>query len=354
MITNSNVTNQFVTLSFVEASNPLHAAAKIYDLSLQGQQGSVIQDVGFNIDATKNYQVTLEASAGTKAIVTDFSLEGVVIQDKGNAQLEKNNTSATNSDSTAITAVIDPDNSIVQEKTESTDGDATANDLIDGTSGTVNYLFGADGNDTLTGSSGTDVLNGGGGADTLLGGAGNDILVWDKTDISMNGGSNAGDTAEVINSNDDWDILRIDDGALALSIAGSANIANTLTSNVLVDLTGKTNISNIEIILITEEAGQSTTATDPNDDIGTTLKLNAADVLTYTDADNSLWVLGSPGDVLQLDAGGGWIDANPGVAGLQGVAQPADSQGQVFVKYTSSLNPTLSLYVESDVQVTTG
>jgi hypothetical protein len=212
----------------------------------------------------------------------------------------------------------------------------------------VNYLFGADGNDTLTGSAGTDVLNGGGGADTLFGNAGNDILVWDDANALMDGGSNAGDTAGVIDGNDDWDILRIDDGALALSID------NTLTSNVLVDLTGKTNISNIEILLITEEAGQSTTGADPNDDIGTTLKLNAADVLTYTDADNSLWVLGSPGDVLQLDTGGGWIDANPGVAGLQGVAQPADSQGQVFVKYTSSLDPTLSLYVESDVQVTTG
>jgi hypothetical protein len=58
--------------------------------------------------------------------------------------------------------------------------------------------------------------------------------------------------------------------------------------------------------------------------------------------------------VLQLDAGGGWIDADGGVAGLQGEVQPADSQGQVFVKYSSSLDPTLSLYVESDVTVTTG
>src|SRR4029079_4381721 len=47
MTTNSNQQNQYVTLTFVEAANPKHAAAKIYDLSLQGQQGFVVQEVGF-------------------------------------------------------------------------------------------------------------------------------------------------------------------------------------------------------------------------------------------------------------------------------------------------------------------
>ena len=59
-----------VTLTWQEVADPTHAAAKIYDLSMQGQQGSILQDVGFNIDDTKNYVAGLEASSGTKAIVT--------------------------------------------------------------------------------------------------------------------------------------------------------------------------------------------------------------------------------------------------------------------------------------------
>jgi hypothetical protein len=331
MKTNSNVTNQFITLTFAEVNDPLHSAAKIYDLFLQGQQGSVVQDVGFNIDPAKQYQVTVEAASGTKAILTDFSLEGVTIQGSGNAQLEKDDTSSTSSDSMAITSIIDPQTALVQAVTQSTDGDAGVNTLTDVTSTTVNYLYGASGNDTLNGSSGSDVLNGGPGIDTLNGNDGNDILVYD-------GASN-----DIINGGAGFDLLRVDDGALALSIAGSANDANTLNSanNFPVDLTGRS-ISNIEGILITEGAGTSTTSTDPNDDVGTSIVLNAQDVLDYSSTD-TLYILGSPGDKVELPATQGW-DAD--------VTQATDPQGQTFVLYTATVgSETARLLVETDVQV---
>ncbi len=356
LITNTNVTNQFVTLSFVEKATSdfkdyLHAAAKIYDLSLQGQQGSVIQDVGFDINGSADYNVTLEASAGTKAIVTDFTLEGVTIQGAGNAQLEKDNVISTTSDSTAITAIINPNPSpvLVQAKTESIDGDENVNNYTDASPTTLNYYFGADGNETLTGSAGDDVLNGGGGVDTLLGGAGNDMLIYDSDNNDViNGGSNSADTAVADGfAQEDWDILRIDQGALALSFAGSGVNSNTLgpANNVIVNLSGKA-ISNIEMILITEEAGQSTTATDPNDDVGTTLQISAADIFNYTDTDKELYILGSPGDVVQI-SGSGWVDSDGATPGIQGVAF-AGTDGQMFTQYTNSNGAIVR--IENEVQ----
>jgi T1SS-143 domain-containing protein len=356
LITNSNVTNQFITLSFTEIATSdfkdyLHAAAKIYDLNLQGQQGSIIQDVGFNINDNANYNVVAEASSGTKAIITDFALEGVTIQGSGNAQLEKDNTSSTSSDSTAITAIINPQDPIVQAKAESIDGDGNNNALTDSSPTTLTYYFGADGTDTLTGNSGADVLNGGGGADIVNGMAGNDIIVYDALD-TINGGSNPLDSA----ANDafiqeDWDILRIDDGALSLSLAGSSSNANTLGpgDNVTVNLVGKA-ISNIEIILITEEAGQSTTAVDPNDNVGTTLQITAADVFNYTDADHELFIVGSPGDVVNLGSAASWVDNDGVTPGVQGTTF-AGSDGQMFTAYQSVGPNSAIVYIENEVAV---
>ena len=118
----------------------------------------------------------------------------------------------------------------------------------------MTYYYGGVANaaDTLTGGAGRDVLNGGGGIDTLNGMAGNDILIYDNlNNDTLNGGL-------------DFDILRIDNGAVALTQLDSVNNPNTLDSsdNVPVDISGKL-ISNIEIILITEEAGSSTVDFDP-------------------------------------------------------------------------------------------
>ena len=77
------------------------------------------------------------------------------------------------------------------------------------------------------------------------------MLVYDAANNDViNGGSNPLDSATNDNfGQEDWDILRVDDGALALSQAGSGHDTNTLgtANNVLVDLAKKA-ISNIEII----------------------------------------------------------------------------------------------------------
>jgi hypothetical protein len=264
----------------------------------------------------------------------------VIIQGGGNSALEKNDNDKTTSDSTAIVAAINPSDpppgSLVQSTALSIDGDQNGNTLTDTTATTLSYYFGANGADTLTGSSGSDVLNGGGGIDTLNGGAGNDLLVYDNASI------------DVINGGGDFDILRVDDGALQLSQAGSSLDSNTLnsTNNVLVSLSNKA-ISNIEAILITEEAGASTLGTDPNDDVGTTLRLTAADVLDYTDADHELWILGSPGDVVDLGPASDWKDTDNTTPGVQGTPW-SGTDGQMFTVYQSQGGALV--YVENEVR----
>jgi Ca2+-binding RTX toxin-like protein len=222
---------------------------------------------------------------------------------------------------------------LVQSKTLSTDGTQIADNLTDTTATTINYYYGADGNDTLTGGAGSDVLNGGAGQDTVNGGAGDDILVYDADD-TFNGG-------------DGWDILRIDQGALKLTQLGSGVDTNTLGSsdNVVVDLTNK-NISNIEIILITEEAGTSTAGIDNNDDVGTTLNITAADILDYASADHKMWILGSPGDVVQLGSAGDWIDKDANTEGVQGTTWTGTG-GQTFTLYEG--NNGALVYIENEV-----
>jgi Ca2+-binding RTX toxin-like protein len=264
--------------------------------------------------------------------VTDFSLEGVSIQAAGNAQLELDDTSNTSSDSTALTAVLNPQDPIVQAKTLSTDGDANVDTITDVAAGTVNYLYGASGNDTLNGSADSDMLNGGPGLDHINGNAGNDLIVYD----SVNN--------DVINGGLGIDTLRIDDGALALSLLGSgtqtAGAGDTMGpgQNVTVNLTGKA-ITNMEVILITEEAGTSSSANDPNDNVGTKVVLNAADVFNYS-ATHDLTVLGSPGDILELNAAGGWSAPS---------APVTDSQNQTMITYTA-VNGAV-LHVDQQVTV---
>ncbi len=125
-----------------------------------------------------------------------------------------------------------------------------------------------------------------------------------------------------------------------MSLSGSVLPSNLLgpADNFVLNLSGK-NIQGIEGILITEEAGASTLGIDINDDVGTTIILHAQDVLDYSTTD-SLHILGSPGDKVQLDSADNW-DA--------GVLQPADSQGQAFTLFTATNGA--QLFVETEVQV---
>ena len=163
---------------------------------------------------------------------------------------------------------------------------------------TVNYQYGADGDDDLTGDNDTDVLNGGAGNDRPDGGDGNDILIYNSVNQKIDGG-------------DGTDVLRTDEAAFGLlNNVGVTTDAATGFSVVEV-VPFKQNIKNIEVLLITDDAESSPTK-------GGLLNLTAQDVLDMTDPNNhTLNVLGNPGDVVNLGIGasawndnGGALDAN--------------------------------------------
>src|SRR5262249_44080108 len=160
IITNTNVQNQPVILSFFQMDDPTLAYASLFDLGAQGQQGTFTNNVGFDINNNKAYAVSLEAAGGTLINLTDMAIEGQVLHTNGVTHLQLND-AAGGSDQAALTAVIHPNTSIDQGETASVDGTEIAQTLTDSTPTVVNYLYGADGNDTLNGSTGTDILNGG-------------------------------------------------------------------------------------------------------------------------------------------------------------------------------------------------
>ena len=345
-ITNTNVQDQQLLITFVNAANFLEADAQIYSLGLQGQQGNVAQDAGFDINGSAPYLLSVEAAVNPKIILTDMSLESTNLHDSGNIQFEINNTTG-GPDRNAYTWIMTPDSAVPnQGETASTDGDGGANSLTDSTSLTFNYLNGADGADTLKGGDGSDILNGGSpltgadGIDNLNGGAGTDILVYDWLhNDHLDGGTGN-------------DILRIDIGAINITkhedgtLAGSPTAAETT-----VDLSGK-DIHNVEAILLTTEAV-------PDDNFGTTIRLKAADVLNYSEQDvsdaqyHSLYVIGQKGDQVQLftsDAAN-WVDGDANAANGVTATGSVTIGSQVFNIYTASNGA--HLYVDQDVTVTT-
>jgi hypothetical protein len=336
IITNTASGSQEMILTFVNQDHPLDAFAQVFVRAEEGQQGAIASDAGFNITPTDHYQVALENPIdGHKVIVTDFNLEGISIEEAaGNIQLEREGTS---NKPDGITAIIQPTggaNPVTD--IDSTDGDQNNNNITDAGGNIFNFLYGAEGIDTLTGSGDRDVLNGGAGADVLQAGAGNDILVYDRLDTTIDGGSG-------------FDILRIDDGALYNVGALQGGFAVPGITNATVDLFGKP-ITNIEAILLTEEdqpdALLGTTLTDGKGTVPTTDDgLTAADVIAFTGGSinsetgtaNTLFVIGSDGDTVELQ--GTWTDTN---------THWTSAGGQTFEKYT---NATATIFIDNDVQV---
>jgi hypothetical protein len=321
------VQNQQLLITFVDSQNALLAAAQIYSLGLQGQQGSVAQDVGFDINGKQQYLLSVESALNPKVILTDMSLEVTNLHESGKLQFELNDTAA-GPDRTAYTWIMTPDNVAPnQASTESEDGTAPGQTVSDPSATAFNYVYGAGGTDTVNGSAGADVLNGGAGADKLNGLGGNDILVYDPLDT--------------INGGDGTDILRVDQGAVINtqhqdgSLAGAAGIET-------VNLSGKS-ISNIEVILLTTEAVA-------DDNVGTKVQLSAADVLSYTDASDTLYVLGQKGDGVQLLDAANWIDGDLGTAGIQATSNFTNAAGQTFNVYQTVNGGILN--VDADVTVT--
>lgn len=327
MITNTNNRIQPVILTFVDQSHPEYAYSRLFALGAQGQEGTFTPDTGFDIKTNNNYVVGLEAaSTDTKVNLTDLTIEGVPIFGQaatghgGVIGLLLDDTSSIHADQTAITSVIRPSHTpATQSLTDSVDGDGVVNNLIDNSDNTVNYLYGAGGDDTLTGSGGTDILNGGAGKDIVDGGAGNDVLVYDALDLRLDGGE--GD-----------DVLRIDDGALAL-------FANPSLGQASVNLTGNTAIKNIEVLLITDDAEGSATK-------GTNVQLDIRDVLNFTDSDHVLTVAGNNSDHLQVTGGelgstwsatGTTSDGNFNVytAQFEGQLLTLKVEAEVIVNFTS-------------------
>ena len=119
------------------------------------------------------------------------------------------------------------------------------NDLLFGMGGD-DQLFGGAGDDILIGGSGNDYLDGGNGADTLYGGDGNDIIVYDKADYLVSGGSGI-------------DFMVSDDKNLTLS---------SLLDNSVDD---KPLVSGIEVLLKGEDALSLTSLDQLARDYGITL-----------------------------------------------------------------------------------
>jgi hypothetical protein len=289
LTTGTSGLGQTVELTFVDLQNPMFSYAGLYDLGAQG--GAFQRDAGFDIDPSRDYAVSLEATGGTPVPVRVLTVEGVTIHVIDNVvQLQLDNDDSTLLTQTALTSIIQPSDPFThQPETASVDGNADANNGLVASVNTFDYLYGADGSDTLSGNNFADVLNGGAGNDKLIGGTGNDILVYDPVDQKIDGG-------------DGFDLLRTDEAALGLlNNVGVTTDAATGFSVVEV-VPFKQNIKNIEGILITDDAGSSPTK-------GGLLNLTAQDVLDMTDSNHTLSILGNQGDVVNLGIGASaWND----------------------------------------------
>src|SRR5262249_27466462 len=139
------------------------------------------------------------------------------------------------------------------------------------------------------------------------------------------------------------DVLRIDTGALA-DFFHDADPAHYVA-----DLRGA-DIHNIEVIGITDDV-----AADPTK--GTTVKLNAADVLNFSgDAlgQDTLYVVGNQGDKLQISTADApnWVDGDNNAAnGVTKTGTVDDGQGETFNVYTTTASA--HLYVDTDITVQT-
>ena len=331
---------QVALLTFVDLQNPIFSYAGLYNLDAPGD--TFLRDAGFDINPSKEYAVSLEPANGTLIPLTGLTVEGITIHgqpgNQGTVGLELDNDNSIIVHQTALTAIIQPNDSTPlspnQAETASVDGNGSADDLHDpqitpGTGAgsaenTVNYQYGADGDDDLTGDNDTDVLNGGAGRNGPDGGDGNDVLIYDSVSQKIDGGQGT-------------DVLRTDEAALGLlNNVGVTTDAATGFSVVEV-VPFKQNIKNIEVLLITDDAGSSPTK-------GGLLNLTAQDVLDMTDPNNhTLTVLGNPGDVVNLGIGASTWNNNGGALDANGF--------HTFTQTFDGIN--LILKVEHDVVVDT-
>ena len=117
---------------------------------------------------------------GSRASDTIYGQEGDDLL-VGDAPSESEEGSTVGSiEGTTVTSITEMSPDELDAFIESVEGkDSNGND----------QLFGGVGNDVLLGMGGDDYLDGGAGEDAIFGGAGNDIIVYDKADYLVSGGS---------------------------------------------------------------------------------------------------------------------------------------------------------------------
>ena len=98
---------QTVALTFVDLQNPIFSYAGLYDLGAQG--GAFLRDAGFDIDPSKEYAVSLEATGEIPVPIRVLTVEGVTIHViEGTVTLELDNDNSILLDQTALTSIIHP------------------------------------------------------------------------------------------------------------------------------------------------------------------------------------------------------------------------------------------------------
>src|SRR4029078_8824520 len=122
---------QTVNLTFVDLQNPMFSWAGLFDLGAQG--GTFLtRDVGFDINPSKEYAVSLEATGEIPVPISVLSIEGVTIHAiEGVVTLKLDNNDSILVDQTALTSIVQPQATVGlpphQIETASFDGTALAN-----------------------------------------------------------------------------------------------------------------------------------------------------------------------------------------------------------------------------------
>ncbi|MBN2869391.1 MAG: cadherin-like domain-containing protein [Campylobacterales bacterium] len=178
---------------------------------------------------------------------------------------------------------------------------ATVTDADGDVVSTVPFTVTFEGDSVLMGSELSDVLVGSSGTDSLYGGGGNDTLVFDSSDDVIDGG----------------------EGIDTLIVAGASAL----------DFSSLDNVSNIEVI-------------DLSDSAGSTLEnVTAADIIEITNSANDIYIIGDAGDQFDFANNVAWTQTGSDVT--------YEINGTVyqFNQYTSVGDPTVVVHVETELNV---
>jgi VCBS repeat-containing protein len=208
-----------------------------------------------------------------------------------------------------------------QANTDTLNGDADADRLDGGTGDDI--LNGGDGNDRLSGGDDNDALNGDNNNDELFGAAGNDTLNGGDGNDYLHGNGDAQLDKLFGGNGDDWIVADGNDLGIGRQIDGGAgnDVLQVSGSN----LVGGAGITNIEVIQMEGSGSDSTT-------------LSAADVLSMTGSNHTLFVWGTTSDDLNLLAADNWQNVSTGQV----------SNGRTYDVYVST---NVTLIVDQDVDV---